>query len=126
MDEVKGIDFSDEEFGRFFESVERLEWKETAPTDESIHRAAEAFSRDPPMPGHDQMRSHIDHSVTVSRGWDHPYDRRLMFDTAVKSFYILAWLEYLQEQGRGDGGQSKPVDLTLGVKVTFTPVFRGA
>ena len=119
--EVKGDQFSEEDLTRFFDQVERLKWEESEPTSEAIRREAEAFARSNPRPDLHTLRSHVDHAVATARGWDHPGDRAMMLDAAVEAFYILAWLDHLQERCRqtGDGSQ---IDLDLGVKITFTPV----
>ena len=119
--DVRGVEFTEEDLERFSAQVRELKWDEAEPTSEAIRREAEAFARSNPRPDLETLRSHVDHSVAAARGRDHPDDRALMLDSAVEAYYILAWLEHLQEAAnrRGDAHQ---IDLDLGVKITFTPV----
>lgn len=115
--EVHGSDYTDQEVNGFFDSVREL--KATAVAESpppELMVAAREFAAGRPRPTPKDMRLYIDHAVAVARGWDHPHDKQLMFHTAVKTYYTLAWLDYIQAH------EEKVYDLTQALKVSFTPV----
>ncbi len=116
--EITPEDFSDDDLTRVFEGVTRLVWSAQTDLPEWVHREADAFAADPPRATPDELREHIGHAVTVARGWDDPDDRRTMLHSALKSFYLIKWLERLV--GRNHGGRP---DLSLAYRVSFTPAF---
>ena len=123
--EVKSSDFSDEDFDRFFNRVTALKASVVGNPPQWIRREAEAFAKRNPRPDYDELRQHIDHSVAVARGWDHPWDRHEMFSMAVKSYYLLAWLNHLQQAVLNDYPERARLDLSYAYKMSFTPMFDG-
>ena len=113
--EVHNTDFTDEELTRFFESVSRLTWSSITPVPAWVGEQADAFGRSPPRPTPAELRQHIDHAVAVARGWDDPDNKKVMLHAAIKSFYLIRWLEHLQKHS------SKRTDLAMGYRVNFTP-----
>lgn len=121
--EVQPSDFSDEQLQAFIDATDRLEWVIVGAEDVPgwISEAAEAFSKDWPRPSIDELRLHIQHAVTVARGWDDPDHPKVMLHSALKSFIILAWLDYLEHHPPSGEGPV-PVDVKWATRVTFTPV----
>lgn len=118
--EVRSSDFSDEELARVYDSIERLVWHVPPDAPPEIEREARAFADGRPRPTPGELREHIEHAVTVARGWDDPDNPRIMLHAAIKSYYLLSWLGHLAERERHG------LDLSLGYRVSFTPNFRTA
>ncbi len=119
--DVSGADYSDEEINAFFDAVKSLRWTSTQRVPMWVQKEADAFARRRPRPTPEALRLHIDHAVHVARGWDHPNDHGLMFSAAVKSFYLLSWLDHLQRHEPSGEARSQ-LDVSLGLKVSFMPV----
>jgi hypothetical protein len=117
--EVKSTDFGDDWINRFWDSIQELKCSIIGVVPGPIRQAADRFAALKPRPSPDAFRSHIDVAVDVARGWDHPHDHDLMLAAAAKSYLLIAWLDYLQEQSPG-----QPLDLQAATRVSFTPVFK--
>lgn len=117
---VRSTDFSDELIRDFFDAMDRLEPRFIRDVPDWVRKAAEEFAATLPKPEPDELRQHIEHAVTVARGWDDPDDPQVMFHTAVKAYYTLKWFEFIHHHA--EKMQKEPGTMLL-VDTTFAPHF---
>ena len=118
--EVKSSDFTDQQIDRFFDAVTHVQVEVLEDVPPWLHETAQELAAQLPRPTPNELRLHIDHAVAVARGWDEPYDRKTMFDTAVKSFYILQWFERAHDRAMEIEGE---LDTRQIMDVTLSPRF---
>lgn len=120
---VQQSDYQDAELEEFVTKIKRLSWKQvgTEPLPQWVADAANAFAEEAPRPDIEELRAHIDHSVEVARGWDDPHDRVVMLHSALKSYYLLKWLDFLEHHAPDAVSGPVPVDVKWAARVSFTP-----
>lgn len=122
--EVRSSQFTDEQLKTFLDGIQRVFWtsaRESKLTD-WLRDQANTFADSLPRPTIDEFRLHIDRSVAVARGWDDPEDTKIMVHSALKSFYLVAWIEHLHRTAP----ELNPQTLMAAVAIAFTPVFHSA
>lgn len=117
---VRSDDFSDEQLRSFLGGIERLDYFVPPGITKWVQEEAEAYSRPNPKPSIVELRQMIETSVQSSMGWDDPDQPEKMLHTALKSYYLIKWMEHLM---RAAARRKSKLDPIVAAKVAFTPAF---
>jgi hypothetical protein len=117
---VRADDFTNEELQAVLDHIDHLDYFVENGTPQWVQQEAEKFSAPNPKPSVDELRAQITATVHSSMGWDDPHDREKMLHAAIKSFYLLWWIDHLDRAGREKGLNGA---VQLAMKVNFNPKF---